>query len=161
MIMNVYTDGASKGNPGIGGWGWYCPTLKKAMYGGSYEATNNQMELYAIRHCLTWLLEGDRLEGYDKINIHSDSAYCVNALTTWVYGWAANSWTNSKKQPVANKEMFEEVLRMIYRIRDSGKFIFFIKVKGHSGDPANEKADELANKGVLKIQSEFHLKPRK
>ena len=155
--MNVYTDGASKGNPGFAGWGWYIPSLKKAQYGGKVSATNNQMELLAIIKVLTYIKE-TLVDKPSEVVVNADSAYCVNALNTWVYGWVRSGWLNAKKQKVANKEMFEEALSLIHWFRDNKINLSFAKVAGHSGDPNKDKADELANKGVEHIKSQFYRK---
>lgn len=129
----VYTDGACiKDN--VGGWGWI--TTTGYMDSGQVpDTTNQRMELEAALHAvgvLAW--------HYDEIVVVSDSAYLVNCFNNnWYFGWERNGWRNSKGMPVANQDLWQELIRL-----NSDFSVIWRKVKGHSGDPMNDKADELA-----------------
>ncbi len=147
MNLSVYTDGACRGNPGVGGWGFYIPSENVAIYGGSIVTTNNKMELTAIAKALRYVI--DNLSDKVKVvAIHTDSAYCLNALTNWIYNWIESGWLNAKKQPVANQELFQSIIKLRHSLEDLGISLNFVKVKGHSTDVGNNKADALANKGA-------------
>ncbi|MFC4767635.1 ribonuclease HI [Effusibacillus consociatus] len=138
----IYTDGACSGNPGPGGWGAVLiyGDVTKEISGGEKVTTNNKMELTAPIEALK------RLKEPCKVKLHSDSAYLINCFKEkWYVGWEKNGWVNSKKEPVANKELWQELLRLI-RIHD----VEWIKVKGHSGDYWNERCDELARAAAPK-----------
>lgn len=130
----VYTDGACSGNPGPGGWGWVVPD-GEAAFGGAAQTTNQRMELSAA-------LEAVRsLPG--RLHIISDSTYVVNCFRdSWWKGWLKRGWTNARKQPIANRDLWEPLIEL-YQERD----ITFEWIKGHSGDRWNDRADELAVQG--------------
>lgn len=138
----IYTDGACSGNPGPGGYGAVLMAGEhhKEISGGEKETTNQRMELLAVIAAL-------KLLKYPcSVKLHSDSAYLINCFKSrWYVNWEKNGWINSLKQPVANRDLWEELLRL-YRIHQ----IQFIKVKGHSGDRWNERCDELARAAVPK-----------
>ena len=134
----IYTDGACSGNPGPGGWGailMYKDT-KKEISGGKKDTTNNVMELTAA-------LEALKLLKFPcEVELYSDSAYLVNGFNQgWIYGWQKNNWKNSSKEPVKNKEIWEEIYKMTQKHK-----VKFIKVKGHSDNEFNNKC----NKDVIK-----------
>lgn len=132
----LYTDGACSGNPGKGGWGAVLIYGKseKQMSGTSEETTNNQMELTAVIEGLKALKE------QCKVMVYSDSAYVVNAFQQdWISGWINNNWRNSKKEPVANRELWEELISLTNKHE-----VTFNKVKGHAGNKYNEICDKLA-----------------
>ena len=134
--VTLYTDGACSGNPGKGGWG--CVLLygdaEKQMSGVAEETTNNQMELTAVIEGLKALKEPC------EVLVYSDSAYVVNAFNqNWIDGWISNNWRNSKKDPVANRELWEELIALTKTHK-----VIFNKVKGHAGDKYNEICDALA-----------------
>lgn len=140
----VYADGACKGNPGKGGWGSHIMTSdgKTAdLCGGELDTTNNRMELMAVIRALQWFKEP-----YD-ILLHVDSQYVMNGITKWVKSWKKNGWKTASKQPVKNKDLWVKLDKLA-----NTHSIEWRWVKGHSGDPGNEKADQLANKGVLKAK---------
>ena len=142
--ITIYTDGACSGNPGPGGWGSILmfKDLKKEISGGKRDTTNNVMELTAVVEALKLL------KRKCKVNIYSDSAYVVNAFNQkWIYGWIKNGWRNSEKEPVKNKELWQE----LYNFTKEHE-ITFIKVKGHSDNEYNNRCDELARQAILKIQ---------
>ena len=136
----IYTDGACSGNPGPGGWGSILmyKENKKEISGGKEDTTNNVMELTAV-------IEGLRLLKFPcKVKIYSDSAYVVNAFTQkWIYGWLKNDWKNSSKEPVKNKELWQELynLTKVHNVE-------FIKVKGHADNEYNNRCDELARNAI-------------
>ncbi len=142
--ITIYTDGACSGNPGPGGWGSILmyKNIKKEISGGKKETTNNVMELTAV-------IEALKLLKYKcKVNIYSDSAYVVNAFNQkWIYGWVKNGWKNAEKEPVKNKELWQE----LYDFTKQHE-ITFIKVKGHSNNEYNNRCDELARQAILKLQ---------
>jgi ribonuclease HI len=128
----VYTDGACVGNPGPGGWAWVCPSGECAS-GSVPASTNQRMELTAVIEALA------ALEG--PLEIRSDSAYVVNCfLQRWYDGWRRKGWRNSKKEPVANRDLWEPLIDAVLVRGD----VTFVKVTGHVGDYWNERADELA-----------------
>ena len=139
----IYTDGACSGNPGPGGWGSILmyKDNKKEISGGSKETTNNIMELTAV-------IEGLKLLKFPcKVKLYSDSAYVVNAfIQKWIYGWLKNGWRNASKEPVKNKELWQELydLTKIHEVE-------FIKVKGHADNEYNNRCDELARKAIKGI----------
>jgi ribonuclease HI len=132
----VYTDGACSGNPGPGGWGWaVSPGGEPRGSGGAADTTNQRMEVYAV-------LDAIRTLGVDQtpIEIVSDSTYVVNCFRdSWWVKWEKNGWKNSKKQPVANIDLWKPLIEVV---RHSD--VKFTWVKGHSGHPMNDLADQLA-----------------
>ena len=139
----IYTDGACSGNPGPGGWGSILMYKgnKKEISGGKEDTTNNVMELTAV-------IEGLKLLKFPcKVKLYSDSAYVVNAFTQkWIYGWLKNGWVNSSKEPVKNKELWQELydLTKVHEVE-------FIKVKGHSDNEYNNRCDELARNAIKSL----------
>ena len=138
----IYTDGACSGNPGAGGWGsilMYKDT-KKEISGGKENTTNNVMELTAV-------IEGIKLLKFTcKVKLYSDSAYVVNAFNQkWIYGWLKNGWKNASKEPVKDKELWQELYNLT-KIHD----VEFIKVKGHADNEFNNRCDELARNAIKK-----------
>ena len=142
----LYTDGACSGNPGVGGWGLVLiyNGHKKEMAGGEEETTNNRMEMMAAIKGLEALKEAC------EVDLHSDSAYLVNAFKqNWVGNWIENGWKNSRKDDVANKDLWQQLLKfsMIHKIN-------WIKVKGHSNNKLNNRCDEMAVDEVKKIKKQ-------
>lgn len=141
--INIWTDGACSGNPGKGGW---AAILEfdghiKSISGGEKETTNNQMELTAVIKAL------QTLKYPCSVKLRSDSAYVVNAfLNDWVNRWQANGWRSSKKGLVANKELWEELIKLT-NIHD----VEFIKVQGHAFEKNNNLCDSLARSEILKL----------
>jgi ribonuclease HI len=141
--VQIYTDGACKGNPGPGGWGAWLKSgaTEKELFGGELNTTNNRMELKAV-------IEGLRaLKRPCKVVLYLDSQYVRMGITEWIRGWKAKGWRTSTKQPVKNVELWQELDKLV---AEGGHQIEWRWVKGHSGDPGNERADMLANKGVQK-----------
>lgn len=139
----IYTDGACSGNPGPGGWGSILMYKgnKKEISGGKEDTTNNVMELTAV-------IEGLKLLKFPcKVKLYSDSAYVVNAFVQkWIYGWLKNGWKNSNKEPVKNKELWQELydLTKVHEVE-------FIKVKGHADNEYNNRCDELARNAIKSL----------
>jgi|TARA_Y100000590_G_C15582910_1_gene963040 ribonuclease HI len=135
----IYSDGACKHNPGVGGWGVLLiyEKYQKEICGGDLNTTNNQMELTAA-------IEGlKNLDEPCKVKLHTDSKYVMDGITSWIHNWKKNNWKTSSKKPVKNKDLWIE-LDKLTSVHD----IEWVWVKGHSGDPGNERADELANAGI-------------
>jgi ribonuclease HI len=140
--IKIYTDGACKGNPGVGGWGALLIAGKheKELFGGEKETTNNRMELMAVIQAL------GALKRPCQIDLHTDSQYVLKGITEWMDGWKAKGWKTASKAPVKNVDLWQE-LDAACRLHK----IQWIWVKGHAGDAGNERADELANKGVESV----------
>lgn len=137
----IYTDGACSGNPGPGGWGAVLlfKDKKKEIYGGAKHTTNQRMEMTAVIEALKSLTVSDW-----EVNVYSDSAYVVNAFKQdWISNWQRNGWKNSKKEAVANQDLWKELISLMQLNR-----VTINKVKGHAGDEWNERCDELARKGA-------------
>ncbi|WP_296665861.1 ribonuclease HI [Demequina sp.] len=141
--VQMWTDGACKGNPGVGGWGAWIRSggREKELFGGEKVTTNNRMELTAV-------IEGLKaLNRSCNVTLHVDSQYVKNGATTWMKGWKRNGWKTSDKKPVKNVELWQALDEQLARHE-----ITWVWVKGHAGDPGNEKADELANKGAAAVR---------
>lgn len=139
--VEIYTDGACKGNPGPGGWGVLLKAgaAEKELYGGERETTNNRMELLAVIRAL------EALKRPCHVILHADSQYVLKGITEWLDGWKAKGWKTASRQPVKNVDLWQRLDELVSR---SGHRIDWRWVKGHDGDPGNERADALANRGV-------------
>jgi ribonuclease HI len=137
----IYTDGACKGNPGPGGWGAMLTSggTVKELFGGELGTTNNRMEMMAVIEALTALKRPCR------VILHVDSQYVLKGMTEWLTGWKARGWRTAAKEPVKNVDLWQ---RLDTLVNGSGHKIEWVWVRGHDGDPGNERADLLANKGV-------------
>ena len=137
----IYTDGACKGNPGPGGWGAMLSTGDKVkeLFGGELATTNNRMEMTAVIEALSVLKRPCR------VTLHVDSQYVLKGMTEWIKGWKARGWRTAAKEPVKNVDLWQKLDTLV---SGSGHTIEWIWVRGHDGDPGNERADLLANKGV-------------
>ncbi len=142
--IEIWTDGACSGNPGPGGWGALLVSgeHRKEMFGGEKETTNNQMELRAAIEAL------NALKSASKVTLHTDSTYVKDGLTKWIHGWKKNGWKTAAKKPVKNKELWQALEAACQRHEMTWKW-----VKGHNGDPGNERADELARLGTAEARS--------
>lgn len=135
----MWTDGACKGNPGVGGWGAWMRSgaHERELFGGEAHTTNNKMELTAM-------IEGLRaLKEPCDVTLHVDSTYVMQGVKTWMAGWKRNGWRTADKKPVKNQDLWQALDTEVAR-----HHITWVWVKGHAGDPGNERADQLANKGV-------------
>jgi ribonuclease HI len=134
--IHVYTDGACSGNPGPGGWAWaVAPDGEPRRSGGDAHTTNQRMELLAALDAVQTLADEGR-----PIVVHSDSTYVVNCFRDgWWQRWRRNGWRNSKKEPVANADLWEPLVDAV-----EASDVRFVWVKGHSGDPMNDLVDALA-----------------
>jgi len=143
-VVDIWTDGACKGNPGVGGWGAWMRTEshERELFGGEVLTTNNRMELTAV-------IEGLRaLKRPCAVTLHVDSTYVMHGITSWLAGWKRNGWRTSDKRPVKNQDLWQELEVELERHQVTWEW-----VKGHAGDPGNERADELANRGVDAVRA--------
>ncbi len=137
--IQLFTDGACKGNPGIGGWGALIKQAKgvNELKGFQIHTTNNRMELVAV-------IEGLKsINKNENIQIITDSKYVKNGMNQWIVNWKNNGWRTASKKPVKNKELWQELDTLVQNYNINWKW-----VKGHSGDPGNERADQLANEAI-------------
>lgn len=135
----VYSDGACKGNPGPGGWGAWLAWDKheKEVFGGERHTTNNRMELTAVIEALACL------KRTCDVIVYTDSEYVRKGITEWIQGWKQRGWKTADKKPVKNADLWQRL--------DAQRSLHHVQwrwVKGHSGDPGNERADQLANRGI-------------
>ena len=139
-IVNIYTDGACSGNPGPGGWGAVLEynATHKELSGHADDTTNNRMELMAAIKAL------EAIKYSCKINLYTDSTYVKDGITKWIDGWKAKGWKTAAKKPVKNVDLWKELDELV-----ASHDIVWHWVKGHSGHPQNERADELAT-GAIK-----------
>ena len=142
--VTIFTDGACSGNPGPGGWGAILifGEREKEISGGEPATTNNRMEMMAAIQALETLNRPCRVE------LHTDSQYVMKGITEWLPGWKARGWKTAAKQPVKNVDLWQ---RLDALVTGAGHRIEWRWVKGHDGDPGNERADALANRGVEQV----------
>jgi ribonuclease HI len=135
----IYTDGACSGNPGPGGWGVVLRygDVEKDLHGSDPSTTNNRMELMAAIQAL------EALNRPVKVKLYTDSKYLLDGITKWVAGWQRNGWMTSAKQPVKNVDLWQRLVKVM-----APHQVTWLWVKGHNGDPGNERADELARLGI-------------
>jgi ribonuclease HI len=139
----IHTDGACKGNPGPGGWGALLVSgaHEKALFGGEAHTTNNRMEMMAVIEAL------GALKGPCRVVLYTDSSYVQKGITEWISGWKARGWRTADKKPVKNEDLWRLLDTAAARHRVEWRW-----VKGHAGDPGNERADALANRGVESVR---------
>jgi len=137
--IDIYTDGACKGNPGAGGWGALMKSgpHTREIYGGKPRTTNNRMELIAVIRAL------EALKRPARVRIHTDSQYVQKGISAWIHNWKRRGWQTADRKPVKNTDLW----RCLDELAANHE-IEWIWVKGHAGHPENERADQLANLGV-------------
>ena len=142
-IIYIYTDGACKGNPGAGGWGALLVSAghRKEISGGEANTTNNRMEMTAVIRAL------ESLKRPSTVEVHTDSQYVQKGISEWMAGWKRRNWRTADGKPVKNQDLWLQLdaLSQLHRIE-------WKWVRGHAGHPENERADALANQGVLQAQ---------
>jgi ribonuclease HI len=140
MVVEIYTDGACSGNPGPGGWGAVLTYRgrEKEICGGEPATTNNRMELMAAIQAL------ETLTRPATVHLYTDSVYVRSGITSWLASWKRNGWLTSAKQPVKNADLWQRLEAAAAPHQVQWRW-----VKGHNGDPGNERADALANRGLL------------
>ena len=143
-LIYIYTDGACRGNPGPGGWGavLICGDYRKEIKGGSLLTTNNIMELTAVIKAL------ELLKNSSTLQITTDSTYVKDGITKWIHNWKVKGWKTANKKPVKNKDLWVELDQLV-----SKHSIDWQWVRGHTGHPENEAADQLANIGIDELYS--------
>jgi len=137
--IEIYTDGACKGNPGVGGWGVLLRSgvHERELFGGEAMTTNNRMELIAVIRAL------EALRRSSEVRLHTDSKYVQQGITEWIHGWKKRGWKTADKKPVKNEDLWRRLDELAAQHR-----VQWLWVKGHNGHDGNERADALANRGV-------------
>jgi ribonuclease HI len=137
--VEIYTDGACKGNPGVGGWGALLRSgeHRKELFGGEALTTNNRMELRAVIEAL------GALERPSVVRVHTDSQYVQKGISEWISGWKRRGWKTADNKPVKNVDLWQQLEAQAARHQ-----VQWVWVKGHAGHEGNERADQLANEGV-------------
>ncbi len=150
-LVEIFTDGACKGNPGVGGWGVSLQFNGEAreFFGGEPMTTNNRMELLAAIRALQALESLPGAERSLRIQLHTDSQYVQKGISEWIHSWKKRGWRTADKKPVKNEELWRELDQL------SGRYqVEWFWVRGHNGHDGNERADRLANQGVESMLSE-------
>ena len=142
--VEIFTDGACKGNPGLGGWGAFlvAGNSEKEICGGTRDTTNNRMELQAVIEALSILKRPC------DVVLHTDSQYVQKGISEWIHGWKARGWKTAAKAPVKNVDLWQAL--------DAAQAVHQVEwrwVRGHNGHPGNERADQLANLGVETVRA--------
>ena len=143
-LVQIWTDGACSGNPGPGGWGAVLKygETEKDLSGGEPDTTNNRMELMAAIEALS------ALKRHSRVRLHTDSKYVMDGLTKWIHGWKRNGWKTADKKPVKNADLWQRLDEANQRHQVEWRW-----VKGHAGDPMNERADALARGAIRKMRA--------
>lgn len=138
-IVEIYTDGACKGNPGPGGWGVWLRygDHEKELCGGEPGTTNNRMELTAVIRAL------EALSRPCHVRLHTDSQYVQKGISEWIHGWKKRGWLTAEKKPVKNDDLWKRLDELA-----AHHHVEWLWVKGHAGHEGNERADQLANRGI-------------
>lgn len=141
-VVDIFTDGACKGNPGVGGWGALLRNqgVERELFGGERDTTNNRMELMGAISAL------EALTRHCQVRLHTDSKYVMQGITEWIVNWKKRGWKTADKKPVKNEDLWRRLDAIAARHE-----IEWIWVKGHAGHEGNERADVLANRGVEMI----------
>ncbi len=142
--VTIYTDGACKGNPGPGGWGAWLRAGRheKSLCGGEWDTTNNRMELLAVIEALSVL------KRRCQVTLYTDSSYVKDGITSWIQGWKRKGWRTASGGAVKNVDLWQRLDALAQQHDVDWRW-----VKGHAGDPGNERADALANQGVAQLQA--------
>ena len=140
--IDIFADGGCRGNPGPGGWGVLIKSegKEKELWGGEVETTNNRMELTAVIRAL------EALKRTASVRVHTDSQYVQKGISVWIHNWKRNGWRTADKKPVKNADLWQTLDQIA-----SEHQIEWLWVKGHAGHPGNERADQLANRGMDEI----------
>ncbi|MBV8046270.1 MAG: ribonuclease HI [Paludibacterium sp.] len=142
LVVEIYTDGACKGNPGPGGWGALLRYngKEKELFGGAADTTNNRMELQAVIAGL------QALNRPCRVVVYTDSQYVKNGISEWIHNWKKRGWKTASKEPVKNADLWQQLdqCREMHEVE-------WRWVKGHAGHEFNERADQLANRGVASL----------
>lgn len=148
-LVEIFSDGACKGNPGPGGWGaLLCyGAHEKELCGGETDTTNNRMELMAVIRAL------EALKRPSRVRVTTDSQYVKQGVTAWMERWKRNGWRTANREPVKNRDLWERLDQAASRHRIAWRW-----VRGHSGHPENERADRLARQGIPEIDQEISEK---
>jgi len=138
-VVEIYSDGACRGNPGPGGWGALLRAngAEKEIYGGEADTTNNRMELMAVIRAL------EALKRRSRVKLYTDSLYVMKGITIWILDWKRRGWRTADKKAVKNEDLWKQLDALAAK-----HDIEWHWVKGHAGHPENERADALANKGI-------------
>lgn len=142
--VEIYTDGACKGNPGPGGWGALLRfrDQERELFGGEPITTNNRMELMAVIQALSSLTRSS------AVRVTTDSQYVKKGITEWIRNWKRNGWRTASRKPVKNSDLWKQLDQLV-----ASHNVKWAWVKGHSGHPENEQADDLANRGIEEMQA--------
>ncbi|HSN39025.1 MAG TPA: ribonuclease HI [Burkholderiales bacterium] len=142
--VDIYTDGACKGNPGVGGWGVLLQHdgRMRELYGGEALTTNNRMELTAVIRAL------EALKRRCKARVHTDSQYVQQGISQWIHGWKKRGWRTADRKPVKNVDLWQRLDELAQQ-----HDVEWIWVRGHAGHDGNERADALANRGVESVKT--------
>ncbi len=143
QTTEIYTDGACRGNPGPGGWGvlLIANQHRRTLHGGDPETTNNRMELTAAIEAL------NALKGGQRVVLHTDSKYVMDGINEWLPNWKKRDWKTASKKPVKNKDLWQALDEAVARHEIDWRW-----VRGHDGNPGNEEADALANRGIDELR---------
>jgi len=146
-LVVIYTDGGCRGNPGPGGWAYIIKSgdLELSSSGGDLATTNNKMELTAVIRSLETILKDPVLAKKD-IDLHTDSQYVKNGISSWINNWIRNGWKTAAKKPVKNKELWIELKEVSDKLNVTWKW-----VKGHAGNPLNEACDQMVGEEMSKL----------
>ena len=141
-VIDIYTDGACKGNPGVGGWGALLSSngRTRELFGGEPLTTNNRMELTAVIRAL------EALKRECRVRLHTDSKYVQQGISEWIHAWKKRGWKTADKKPVKNEDLWRRLDELAAQ-----HDIEWLWVKGHAGHNGNERADVLANMGVASV----------
>jgi len=145
-MIDIFTDGACSGNPGPGGWGAILRMneKEKELFGGELETTNNRMEMMAVIEALKALKQPVTL----PVRVHTDSQYVQKGISEWIHNWKRRGWKTANKEPVKNADLWRQLDQLA-----SLQKIEWIWVRGHAGHSENERADELARRGIELVRS--------